>query len=511
MRILDLNVSPVTDVETVTTLADGSFTTTQVLGDGIYQAFVAEGTVGTDGTFGIGLQNVTVAGSSAAFPTLELNRYAPISGEILNWSATMGNIRVQLYRLTSAGWQQVGSPASSVTSTDGNFTINVPIASTQYTLNFIAESESSPYADAFLGGELEDPALATHFAGTPEQPVSGLEMTMPDAVSISGTVTDAGGHPIEGIWVWTEDHPDFHEYAETQTDADGHYTLYVRPGLTYAVYAEDWDNSIYESKVYDGWDGCGCDPVFTPVVGTKSGIDFVLSDGSSPPTDIQIIGGVADLDSNFLFGIDVRLFKASGSSWVLVNHFTSFDFGTFFANFGFVIHTLGDGYRLQFVDGDGHILSVLNGATSPDFATSTPLDPLPACYANLPTVSVDTLVFALVDPDTGAGACAALDAAVIPAGSGGSGGVVAPGPRGTGSGTGVVAAGSPSPSPTPSPTPTPSATPRPSASPAPSATPAAEPAPASAPDLWWLLVVGIGILLLVVVGAVVFFVRRTSI
>jgi hypothetical protein len=490
-----------TFIETINSdSSDGTYESSSLPAGGYYYAIVDGSVDGTGDHYGLSTANLDFDDSVL---DITVARYVDVSGTIANWSPAVGDVYVTLWENQGSSWIS----GVSAVSTDGTFGFSSTINTNPYTLSFDVSVTNAPLLSAYLRGE-DDPVVfdfpdyAMTIPGSAGTPLTGIETYLPAASTITGTVTtDNGATPLAGIEVWLENGAGSFA-TQTVTDVDGTYTLYARPGGAYLIVAED-PGGFYGSIAYDGWEGCGCSIAFTPVYAPDSGIDFELTDASMPPSTLQILGGVADLDSDFLNDIDVRLFRASGATWVLAKTMTSYDFGYYLANFGFVIDHLPTAYRVQFVDADGDILKVYDGATTPDLITITPLDPLPACYANLGTVSVDTLMFALVDPDTATGACAALDAPAAPGGSGGSGSTTKP----HRTSTGTVA--TPTPTPTPSATPTSSATPQPSTDPTPSATPVAtdEP-PASAPDLWWLLWVLLGVVVIVVVGGVVYFVRR---
>jgi len=491
---LEINRDGLDYNDTLVTDSNGEFTI-PLLDDAGYEVFFQEGTTGTGGQrFSVGQRFFTVVGGVATGlgTPIVVDRYVPVSGTITNWSSSMGAVRVTIYSDQYGVWQQVNISPNNVTSTDGSFTIYAPVRAVNYTLRFLIDSDSAPYVDAYLGGGYNlDPALATHVAGTPGTAISGLTMVMPDAAVITGQVTDSDG-PLADVLVWAEDDPDYNEYAETTTDSHGIYTLYVRPGLTYVV--GTYGDPTHAGQIFDGFE-CDCSG-FTPVAATVGvpavDIDFELR------SEVVIEGIVFDDTFDFVDGLDVKLYKLSvGGTWTLHDEMVSiYDWPTF----GFVITSTGE-YRIQFVDADGDVVMVVDGETEDFYGDNELLDPAPACYAELNERSEYTFVYALVDLDTVASACAAL-VATLPPSTPGTGGVKKP--RAT---TVAVAA---TPTPTPSATPTTSPTPSESASPTPSDTPAAtEEPPASGPDLWWLLWVGIGILLIVIVGGVVYFVRRT--
>jgi hypothetical protein len=432
-----------------------------------------------------------------ALGDIVVNKFVQISGTIANWTADMGPVRVDFYGDAGGSWHSLGNGGTYGTeSTDGSFSFLAPVSAGGYTLRFFPEGPGA-FLGAFLGGEFDDPALATHLVGVPGVGFSGIQMIMPIAALVTGRVT-TGATPLAGIDVSAENEPDETEYDETLTDSDGRYSLRVRPGSTNSVYAYDPADN-YDAMTYNGRSGCGCD--FDPVVSTlalpATGIDFDLVPSNGPKV---ILGLVQDATSSTLSDIDVRLYRPSGSGWVLADETTS---DNSVPNFGFLLNEFGV-YRVQFVSDDGRILTVLDGLTG-SYPTGVPvaLDPVPACYADLGDVEAAAALIAEVDTGTAAGVCS-----VLPAPGGPSGGttpvvthrhhvtpsVIAPFPL-------VV------PTPTPTPSASPSDTPQPSASPTPVAD-GSHSKPASAPDLWWLLWVGVALLLLLIVGGAILLFRR---
>lgn len=474
---------------------DGTFSTA-ALPEGGYFYGIADGSLdkfgqayaAVEGSFG--LEETTF--------TITVQRYVEVSGAIMNWTPAVGPVDVTLWAFDGTSW----SPGTGGTSTDGTFSFTSPIDELTYTLAFYPTDVNTPLLGAFLRGAtdpaVDDPEAAVSVTGVAGTPLTGIETYLLDAVTISGTVTTGkGATPLEGIEVWVENEAGSF-WTITETDEDGHYTLYVKPGQTYLVGADD-PTGTYRSIFYDGWDGCGCLGLYTPVSGPATDIDFDLPEASEPWTDVAVVGILLDDDDETpLYDIEVRLYRASGNGWVRVATMTTYDFAHLYPiNFAFSLEAAGDKYRLQFADGDGRILRVVDGGYVPGSEPAEYFDPVPACYASLGTVSVETLAVALVESDTAEGACVELPTPTTPGGSGGEST-----PRT--SPTGVTA------TPTASPTPTPSVTPtsQPSTGPTPSATPAPEPTPASALDLSWLVWVLLAMVVVVAIGAVLLFVRR---
>jgi hypothetical protein len=435
------------------------------------------------------------------FGDIELDRYENIAGTITNFdAATMSSVRVFVDFRAAGGtsWVQL----TSEETLDGTFSIPAILGLGTYALYFeIDYSAHVPFLDAYLGGSLDrDASDLIEIEDVADVAPVVVNMTLPDAAVISGHVTDAQtGDPVPGIYVSVTDQPDQNVGDEWLTDADGYYELYVVPGLTYAVYADDYDGvGPYDSMTYDGLSGCGC--VYTPVqptvVDPADGIDFALGEGS----DSYGIGGyVLDDAAGPLDGIRVDLYSPTGDGWSLVDAVVTPDAFGGTGTFLFMRDLAGD-FRLQFRDiATGRLLEVVDGGYLPTTGSPVTFDPVPACYADLGTVSEDLLVVALIDPATPSGTCSAL-----PGPSGGGGGSPGSGTPRIPKTTAAAAVAEPTPTPTPSATPTP----KPSTDPEPTATPAPEPTPASALDLSWLVWVLLAMLAVLVIGVVVFFVRR---
>ncbi len=117
-------------------------------------------------------------------------------------------------------------------------------------------------------------------AGT--ETVSGINFVLSAAGAVSGTVTDAGGNPIEGVEIEAMGYGTEGWFGETQTSADGTYTL---PGLASGSYRIRACGSCsglpYVDKFYDNANWDDASPVAVIVPQTTTGINFVLGAGTS--------------------------------------------------------------------------------------------------------------------------------------------------------------------------------------------------------------------------------------
>jgi len=191
-----------------------------------------------------------------------LERRGSISGRVTNESGEpIAGIRV------SAGYDH-----TTLTSADGSY-ILARVDTGSYEVVFSNQTRryvTTSYVDASLG--IDEPTLVTSTFGIA---VDGIDAVMVAYGSISGTVTDSAGEPIEGIQVWASSaHP-------VKTNSSGQYTISgLRAGLT-NVFFEDPDER-YASEAYDddvGFVGRTLIPVTLGEVVT--GIDAQLVDAAS--------------------------------------------------------------------------------------------------------------------------------------------------------------------------------------------------------------------------------------
>lgn len=431
-----------------------------------------------------------------------LQRYENIAGTITNWDAAMIGVDVSVsYRAdASSSWSSTGY---QVTTTTGLFSVPAILDDGEYAVLFqLDPSSRAPYLDAFLGGELDDPAdsdIIDATAGSPEI----VAMTMPEAALIHGTVTtDDGATVLEGIYIVGLQDSGAGLHADiTQSDVHGEYTLRARPGETYIVAAFDGsgDSDPYASMIYDGFYGCTCQ--FTPVIATvaaaATGIDFDMSRESEL---FFILGELYDTSIDTgdpLDDVSVHVQRKVSGTWTDVAITESDGDGWFEV----VVPADDIAYRLVFEDA-GTVLRIVEGEVGPGSASSS--DPAPAgCFHDTGLAESswldDGVLYYVVLGLNPSGGCT-----TTPPPSGTPGAQPGPGFFFAPPATDEVA-----PTPTPTPTPTPSASPSPSSSPTPDASAPAEPTATSAPDLWWLLWLGIVVLVVVLVGGAVIVVRRT--
>jgi hypothetical protein len=196
-----------------------------------------------------------------------------ISGTVTGPDGTqLANIWVSANASNFNGW------TGTSTAADGTYSLAVPAGSYTVSFNdFSGQYASGCYSSSgFSSGQSAcTPVVVTN------SDVGGVDVTMPLALHITGTVTGSGGVPLAGIHVFVNAYRDnFLTWASTA--ADGTYSLAVPPG-SYTV-GFDEPNSNYVGGCYDSSSSSGFSDqnACTPVDVTTSdvrGIDVTMSTG----------------------------------------------------------------------------------------------------------------------------------------------------------------------------------------------------------------------------------------
>ena len=137
----------------------------------------------------------------------------------------------------------------------------------------------------------EDPFAATGVAVATGAVVTGIDAQLTEHGTISGTVTDANGDPVEGIQVSAGD-------FSSSTTSDGSYLITVLFPGSYTVAFRDVDDRGYAAEWYDDANNEGsATPVEVDAGEAVVGIDAQLAEGGS------ISGRVTDESGDPLAGI----------------------------------------------------------------------------------------------------------------------------------------------------------------------------------------------------------------
>ena len=178
----------------------------------------------------------------------------------------------------------VGEPSKS----DGTYKMNVLAGGCQYKV----EAFTDKYIRQFYNNKF-DWMEATPVAVTDaNKNVKDINFNLSSGNSISGTVT-ANGKAVSQIWVNA-----FSESstmgAGAATDANGSYTIFVRPAKDYkvSVWHPDYTPQTYNQKS----DFTQADPVDT-TAGSQTGINFVLSTGNTISGTVTTKSGFPETDN----------------------------------------------------------------------------------------------------------------------------------------------------------------------------------------------------------------------
>jgi hypothetical protein len=193
------------------------------------------------------------------------------------------------------------------TSTDSDGNYSVTVAPGAYTLRFTDGSEvygSGYYATA---GFTYNPAAATSIT-VASASVTGKNITLPLAVHLVGTVTNAGSDPLSGIQVSALDpttgKSDSYPHS---TDGDGTYSIAVAPGA-YDLWF--YDGSGAYGSGYHGASGFTYDP------GLASPVTIAATDVTTNitlPGAVHIQGKVTNAAHDAIADITVNILTASAS------------------------------------------------------------------------------------------------------------------------------------------------------------------------------------------------------
>lgn len=155
----------------------------------------------------------------------------------------LSGITVQAGTILNNGWTPVGS----TTTTAGNGTYSLSVASGKYAIRF---SDATTYATGFYstGGFVADVSAATQILVT-STTISNINVILPPAHTISGTVTGPGSVLLSGISVDALTSAGVFIAAST-TNGSGVYTLYV-PSGSYRLRVSD-ATKTYPSGYYTG-------------------------------------------------------------------------------------------------------------------------------------------------------------------------------------------------------------------------------------------------------------------
>ena len=238
-----------------------------------------------------------------------------ISGQVVDKDGNpIADIWVYAYGYSDDDW---GGDAQ--TDSSGNYTIT-GLGAGAYRVE--ADASGTEYVSEYFDG-VQDYSSAEQVNVVLEQETDGVDFTLEVGGSISGTVSDENGDPIEGLWVYANEYDDGDWIGGCYTASDGSYTITGFGTGTYRVRVNA-DESGYVSEYYDDVKNYSSADEVDVVLGQeKSGIDFVLELGGT------ITGTVTRAsDGTAVEDVDFNVYDADSGNYVSVTYSVNSD-GTY--------------------------------------------------------------------------------------------------------------------------------------------------------------------------------------
>ena len=166
------------------------------------------------------------------------------------------------------------------TGSDGSYAITSLPAGLAYTIEFQACDSDASYAPQYYDG-----ATSAADATPVTPPQTGLDATLSDGASISGTVYDAAGNAITSQDVCVEADPASGDGSSgyAQTDASGDYTITgLDPGSYYVNFGDCYDSTRNDvGQWYVAPSGTPTSTSYTGASDSEQSTPVVLSTGGS--------------------------------------------------------------------------------------------------------------------------------------------------------------------------------------------------------------------------------------
>jgi len=240
---------------------------------------------------------------------------------------------------------------SADTAADGSYKITGLLPGT-YRVRVYADGFDWEYYDDVQDSSAATPVPVSEGADTP-----GIDFSLTHLGSISGTVRDNEGNPIQGAWVHAAPLGENGTQNSTHTEADGSYAIpELAPG-EYQVYAES------EGYGWEYFDGAQDRDAAAPVAVTEGndtpGIDFTLDPAG------EISGRVTDRDGNPIEGATIEARYPAGCGWGCYGAATSAADGSY------VVSGVPAGSHTVFASHVAFVTGYYNsagGTTDPDLA-----------------------------------------------------------------------------------------------------------------------------------------------
>jgi hypothetical protein len=305
---------------------------------------------------------VTLLGLGAV-PSASAAPGGQISGTVTNADGDpLGGITVTAYAADGSD----GVPTT--TKKNGTYSLKKLPAST-YTVEFMDNTDTPLYTTEYYDDhtDFQDADPVTVASG---QSVSNIDAELARLGTISGTVTDEQGNPIDGafydILAYNPDGPPFTDIGGGEVPASGHYSFPFVDAGTYIVFFYDQSGAHVPEYWDDQLSFFDATLVTVTAGGTVSGVDAELADAG------HLAGTVTDAQGDGIGDVEIQLAReVAPGEW--------FGFGE---EYGY--HTDADGtysidglppghYRVGFADQSGTYLSEYYDDVT-DFGDATGID-----------------------------------------------------------------------------------------------------------------------------------------
>lgn len=330
-------------VGSATTGADGSYVMTGLLPDNRWEVtfdgealgYIEELWVGPAPEFASFV--TVVAGETTADIDAELDRESTISGTVERLSQP--GVGVEGVDITV--FSDFGDVLSATTAADGTYTVT-GLATGNYTVRASGPSDTlTEWYDNVFDGFNADVIAITQSGSE----ITGIDFALDGPGTITGTITDADGVPMEGVVVEAQPLGDA-EFLSTATDANGFYELIGVAPVDYRIYAfaDPFVNVV--PQFFPGVSKRADAEIVTGALsGAVTGIDFELPEGAiisgtvtaegsgAPLFDIEVVVESEEFD------IDRSVYTDDNGDWTMRGLPT------------------GDDYTVRFIDGNDTYLS----------------------------------------------------------------------------------------------------------------------------------------------------------
>ncbi|MBN9105034.1 MAG: carboxypeptidase regulatory-like domain-containing protein [Propionibacteriaceae bacterium] len=249
-----------------------------------------------DGSSSATATTFTVTAGGTVTRDAQLALGGSVSGTISGGGTALAGAEVELYRLyVEDGYTETDWVASTESGASGGYRL---AGLEPGTYSLVASADG--YVRAWLGGASSADS-ATTFTITSSEAMTGRDLDLTKAATISGTVTGAHGEGVADVYVKfyryvsgsNADYADGYDYqTSTSTASDGHYSIGNLPPGTYKVEFAAW-NTDYVSEWWDGKYSEAAADTVTVASGQTKTANATLGTGVTVTGHATEVGGAA--------------------------------------------------------------------------------------------------------------------------------------------------------------------------------------------------------------------------